>query len=267
MGVDFNYRDIYFNDRVYDLLVNLTPGVRWHLGNHYEIAAQALVPVVNQYGDRYKNVRLNMAVVSKQLAVGERWRLKVSCGLFGSERYGVDVKNMFVLNPWLALTAQLGLTGYCSMANGWEASTMGRFAALVGPEVYLHRWNTQISLRGGRYVFGDYGVMGEGFRHFKHVSIGVYASYSNRGKEDAGFKVIMMLPPYRRTSRKVNIRPASNFRLTYSVEADNYSNRMYMTDPEQNEREGWFDHDLIPWGPDASFSDFEYKQPKERREK
>lgn len=26
MGVDFNYRDIWFNNRVYDVLVNLTPG-------------------------------------------------------------------------------------------------------------------------------------------------------------------------------------------------------------------------------------------------
>ena len=60
MGVDFNYRDIYFNNRVYDILINLTPGVRWNMGHRWEVAAQALVPVVNQYGDRYKNVRLLM---------------------------------------------------------------------------------------------------------------------------------------------------------------------------------------------------------------
>ena len=263
MGVDFNYRDIYFNNRVYDVLVNLTPGVRWNMGHRWEVAAQALVPVVNQYGDRYKNVRLNMAVLSKQLAIGQRWKMKVSGGLFGAERYGLDVKNMFILNRWLAMTAQVGLTGYCSMASGWEASTMERLTAQIGPEIYLHRWNTQISVRGGRYVYGDYGVVGEGYRHFKHVSVGVYASYSDKGKEDAGFKVIVMLPPYKRTARKVNIRPASNFRLTYSVEAEAYANRTYFTDPEQNERTGWFDRDLLPWGTDTMSPDFMAKERKE----
>ena len=88
MGVDFNYRDIYFNNRVYDVLINLTPGIRWNMGYRWEVAAQAHVPIVNQYGDRYKNVRLNMAVLSKQLAIGQHWKMKVSGGLFGMERYG-----------------------------------------------------------------------------------------------------------------------------------------------------------------------------------
>lgn len=158
MGADFNYRDIYFNNRVYDVLLNLTPGIKWNMGHRWEVAAQALVPVVNQYGDRYKKVRLNMAVLSKQLAVGEHWKMKLSGGLFGSERYGLDLKNMFVINPWLAFTAQMGWTGYCSMAVDWEASTMKKFTVEAGPEVYLHRWNTEISVRGGRYLYGDYGV-------------------------------------------------------------------------------------------------------------
>lgn len=263
MGADFNYRDIWYNNRVYDVLVNLTPGVRWNMGERWEIAAQALVPVVNQYGDRYKKIRMNMAVVSKQAAIGGFWKTKVSVGLFRSERYGIDWKNMLIVNEWLAFSAQIGLTGYCSMADGWEASTMKRLTAQVGPEVYLKRWNTQITVRGGRYAYGDYGVVGEAFRHFRHVSVGVYASYSDIAKEDAGFKVVMMLPPYHRKQRKLNIRPASNFRLTYSVEANEYATRTYATDPEQNEREGWFDRDLLPWGTDTMEPDFNISIRKE----
>lgn len=260
MGVDFNYRDLYFNNRVYDVLVNLTPGVKWNMGHRWEAAAQMMVPVINQYGDRYKKVRLNMAVLSKQMAVGQHLKLKMSGGLFGAERYGLDVKSMYILNRWLAMTAQVGWTGYCSMAAGWECSTMERLTAQVGPEFYLHRWNTQISVRGGKYIYGDYGIRGEGFRHFKHVSVGVYGEYSSKGKEDAGFKVIVMLPPYKRSSHKVNFRPASNFRQTYSVEANDYANAGYSTDPEQNEREGWFDRDLLPWGTDLMSPDFTYKE-------
>lgn len=256
MGLQFNYRDIWFNNRVYDVLVNLTPGVKWRLPNHWEIAAQALVPVINQYGDRYSKVRLNVASVSKQFGFFDRWRIKVSAGWFGYERYGVDLKNMVIVNQWLAMTAQIGLTGYCSMASDWEASTMKRLTLLAGPEVYLQRWNTQMSIRGGRFVYEDYGVVAEAMRHFKHVTVGIYGSYSDKWKENAGFKVIVMLPPYKRTRRRVNFRPASNLRLTYSMEAESYANYNYITDPEQNEREGWFDHDMLPWGPDSAFSDF-----------
>ena len=38
VGADLNYRDIYFNNRVYDVLVNLTPGVKWNMGHSWEAA-------------------------------------------------------------------------------------------------------------------------------------------------------------------------------------------------------------------------------------
>ncbi len=266
MGVDFHYRDIYYNNRVYDVLVNLTPGVRWNMGRRWEAAAQAVVPVFNQYGDRYKNVRLGMASLSKQLAVGGFWKMKFSGGLFGSDRYGIDMKNLFVASRWLALSLQLGYTGYWSAANGWEMSRMDRLTFQIGPEVWLHRWNTQLSLRGGRYAYGDYGMVGEAFRHFRHVSVGLYAAYSEKLHKDAGFKVIVMLPPYRRTAGRVNFRPASNFRLTYDVEAQPYTTVTYFTDPEENERTSCFDRDLIPWGTDTMDPDFNYKDRKEAQQ-
>lgn len=262
MGVDFNCRDIYFNNRVYDFLVNLTPGVRWNIGHRWQAAVQLYVPVINQYGDYYKRVRPRVASLSKQLAIGSRWKMKVSGGIFTAESYGLDVKNMFVINSWLAATAQIGLTGYLSMAHGWKASTMDKITFMAGPEFYLARWNTQFSLRGGRYLFNDYGVEAEVFRHFRHVSVGAFVSYNNIGKEDAGFKVIVMLPPYHRKHRKVNFRLADDFRFKYSVEATNDGMKRYATDPEENERQGWFDRDLIPWGTDLMEADFKYDEKK-----
>lgn len=80
MGVDLNYRDIFY-DKPYELLVNLTPGVKWNMGRQWQVAAQA----------------------------------------------------------------------------GWTASTPARWTALAGADVYLSRWNTQLRLRGGRFVYEDYG--------------------------------------------------------------------------------------------------------------
>lgn len=264
VGVDFNYRDIFHNGRVYDILLNLTPGVKWNMGKGWQAAAQVIVPVVNQYGDLYKKVRLNMAVLSKEMYWNDRWFLKASGGLFGQKRYGLDLKGIYVANSWLALEAQMGLTGFCSMAAGWEASTPERVTALAGADFYLTRWNTQFRVRGGRFVYEDYGAIAEVMRHFNHCTVGVYGEYSNRGGTNGGFKVVMMIPPYKRKRRTVNVRPASNFQLSYNIDADAYANVMYQTDPEENVREGWFNREALKWGSNTMKPDF---LPKENKRK
>lgn len=265
MGADLNYRDIYYNGRVFDLLINLTPGVKWHPGHRWEVAAQAYIPIVNQYGRDYKYVRLSNASVSKQMAFGNRFKMKLSGGFFNLDSYGLDFKGMYIINKWLAVTGQAGLVGLWTMAPDCRMGSMNEFVFQLGPEVYLNRYNTDLWIRAGRYLYGDYGFRAEGFRHFKHVSVGLYAKYSDKLKEDIGFKVIIMLPPYKRTARKVNIRPASNFRLTYSTNAHRYANKMYATDPEENERSGWFDHDLLPWGQSTMAPDFKLKDKDDKR--
>lgn len=256
MGVELSYRDIFYNNRPFDLLINLTPGVKWNLGHRWEIAAAAAVPVVNQYGGDYKYVKIQAASLSKQFAVGKHWRSKISGGVFTASRYGIDFKTQYQIKSWLAINAELGLTGQLTMARNWAASPMSRFTFLVGPDFWLNRWTTQLTARAGRFVYGDYGAVAEAFRHFKHTSVGMFAQYSNAGGSSAGFKIIIMIPPYKRSCRRVHFRPASNFRFTFCSESSSYSNVMYRTEPEQNERQGWFDRDLLPWGPDTMPPDF-----------
>lgn len=64
-GAELHYRDIFYT-KMYEVLVNLTPGLKWHIGNRWQLAGQAIIPVYNDYGDRYKKVRLSMAVLSKE---------------------------------------------------------------------------------------------------------------------------------------------------------------------------------------------------------
>ena len=35
-----------------------------------------------------------------------------------------------------------------------------------------------------------------------------------------------------------------------------YTNRMYRTDPEENERDGWFSRDFLQWGSHTMEPDF-----------
>ena len=259
MGAELHYRDLFF-DKMYEVLVNLTPGVRWNMGHRWQLAGQALVPVYNDYGDRYKKVRLNMAVLSKEWDWNGRHFLKVSGGLFSRERYGLDAKWMFPVTDWLALDAQVGLTGFCSMAAGWECSKMARVTGWGGARLYVEQANTELRLKGGRFVYEDYGVYAEAMRHFRHCTVGVYVQYSSEWKENGGFKVVMMIPPYKRRGGKVSVRPASNFRLTYNVKAQGYAVKDYNTDPEENEREGCFDRNRLQWGANRMAPDFEVKK-------
>lgn len=259
VGADLHYRDIFYG-KIYEVLLNLTPGIKWEMGRHWQLAGQAVVPLYNDYGDRYRKIRLNMAALSKEWAWSRRQFLKISGGLFGQERYGVDVKWMFPVNDWLAFNAQVGWTGFCSMAADWEASKMERLTGWGGARVYLNKVNTEMRIEAGRYVYEDYGGTVEVMRHFRHCTVGMFVQYSSVGKENGGFKVIMMIPPYHRKKRKVTVRPASNFRLTYNEEADPFSVRTYITDPEENEREGNFDRERLKWGANCMPPDFYIKE-------
>ena len=257
-GAEFHYRDIFYN-KMYEIVVNLAPGVKWHIGNQWQLAGQAIIPVYNDYGDYYKKVRLNMAVLSKEWDWKGRQFLKVSGGLFGRERYGIDAQWMYPVNSWLALDAQIGLTGFCSMAVDWECSKMERVTGQAGVNIYINKVNTEFRLHGGRYIYEDYGMTAGAMRHFKHCTVGLYAQYSDQWKETGGFKVVMMIPPYKRKVHKVMVRPASNFRLTYDIQGLPYAVKMYTTDPEENEREGHFDRNRLQWGVNRMTQDFTVK--------
>ena len=250
-GVDLNYADVNFT-RLYDLLINLTPGFKFHLGNDWLIAANAWVPILNEgYASRFNMTRLNLASVSKELHFNSaRQHFKVSAGLFSRERWGVDLKWMFPVNSWFMVNAQAGLTSHWALAFDMHGYTEHSFdgswlaTAVLGANFYLTRWNTEFRLSGGRYINKDYGCQLEILRHFRHCSVSVFGLYHEKGddrysrqQEAGGFKVVMMLPPYKqKRERRFVVRPASNFRLTYIAQSDGVSMRMYNTDPEENER-------------------------------
>lgn len=243
-GVDFQYRDLHWN-KFMEVMVSLTPGMKMQWGNNWQLATQVIIPVYNDFGDYYGKVRLGITSLSKEFLLGTN-HLKVSAGMFSRERYGLDVKWMLPVTDWLAFDAQLGYTGYWSPQLG-EGTLPDRVSGWGGARFWLGKWKTEGRVRGGYFAYGDWGALAEIYRHFRHVSVGAYGQYSNKGGLGAGFKVVVMLPPYRQKVRKVNFRPASFFLLSHNVMADPYSVKMYETEPEENDRQGWFQS--ASWGP------------------
>ena len=260
-GAELNYRDINFL-RLYDVLINATPGMKYHLGNDWMIAGQLQIPVINNgYEQRYDMIRLSMANVSKELHfTNVRQYFKLSAGLFGMSRYGVDLRWAYPATDWLKFHARLGLTSTWNLGFDFDNHSESDFSdsdwslmGVGGASIWLSPWNTEFRASGGRYINEDYGVEGEIIRHFNHCSISAFIqkheSYKSTGGTNnysGGFRVIMMLPPYGKHSDKpVVFRLATNFRLTYNAQSNGYSMKQYNTDPEENERTQPI---RIPWG-------------------
>lgn len=266
-GAELNYADVNFL-RLYNVLVNVTPGVKWHLGHDWLVAGQLFLPAVNYgYDNKHNIVRLTNATLAKQLHFG-RQHFKLTGGLFGRDRYGLDLRWMMPATDWLMLEAQVGYTGAWRLAAAdaldwtWDAYPIetkavnfdapDRLTAIVGANVWLSPWNTQFRLTAGRYLNLDYGTELQVMRHFRGCSVGLFAqlhekqSVGRRYRTEAGgFRVVVCLPDWHWTSGKLKVRPASNFRLTYNAQADGISMQNYTTDPEENER----DYPVrIPWG-------------------
>ena len=254
MGLDLNFKDIHFETQ-YDFLIRLTAGFKWDVGNHWQVSGQALAPIINQYGIEYSFFQISALNVSKEFNIKSLY-LKATAGAFSHNRYGLDLKAFLPLCDWFAFEAQAGYVGFVFVSPYWEIVEPNRFVGTLGGDIYLSQWNTQFRGVIGKYLYDDLGCEVEAMRHFNHTTVSVYGTWSNKFGLDAGFRVVIMLPPYHRKHRAVNFRLASNWRMSYSMMVRDYTNKMYRTDPEQNERDGWFSRDLLLWGSHTMKPDF-----------
>lgn len=281
-GIDVGITDYTFY-RQYNVLFGLTPGFKFDMGHHWLLSAKGNVWLVNNYNNNLKRAYLTMFVLSKELKAGPIY-LKGSVGLFSNARYGFDLKAFLPVTQWLAFEAQAGITGLLTMAGGWSMSPIGRFSGTIGGDIYIPKWNTQFRGVIGSYVFQDWGFEGEVMRHFNHTTLGLYLKWNNIAGQlnqegitlvqslkkgmDGGFRVTIMIPPYKRTHRTVNFRTASNYNLICLIRGLNIyrdANQLYRTDTEENMRDGWFSRDLLQWGSHTMEPDFIY-QGKEDKE-
>ncbi len=253
-GVNFSFSDMTF-ERQYDVLIHLTPGFKWNMGHHWQLSGQAMVPIVNTYGDSYKYVQIGAFNISKEMCISKLC-VKGTVGVFDMYRYGADLKFFLPLSDRLAFEAQTGYVGVLFFNPELCIYKPNIFVWTVGGDIYLPRWNTQFRGTVGKYLYKDFGFEAEAMRHFNHTTVSIYGRWSGDYGLDGGFRIIVAIPPYHRKHRAVNFRPASNYRMSYTIMYNAFSNCMYHTDPEENERHGWFSRDLLQWGSHTMDPDF-----------
>lgn len=253
-GFYFNFKDMDFKNQ-YEVLIHLTPGFKWNMGNHWQLAGQVIVPVVNTFGDRYKYVQMGAFNISKELRIKNLY-LKPTVGVFDMGYYGADMKAFLPLCNWFALEGQAGYIGPIIVDPVFFVGKPDYFVWAVGGDIYLSRWNTQFRGTLGKYLNFDFGCEAEAMRHFNHTTVSIYGRWNAKYGLDGGFRFVIALPPYHRKHRTVNFRPASNYGMSYTVMYKVNANCMYHTDPEENERHGWFSRDFLQWGSHTMDPDF-----------
>ena len=66
-GADLSYSDTHF-ERLYNVMINVTPGVKWYMGHDWMLAGQLSYAAVNYgYAERNNYLRVGMVALSKDV--------------------------------------------------------------------------------------------------------------------------------------------------------------------------------------------------------
>lgn len=234
------YPDIAFRniklERMYDWLVNISPAIEFSAWKGMKFTGQVIFPLVNQYGEQYKEIRPGFLTLSQQVRLPSQWFAKATVGIFDQNRWGADLK---VFHPFrnerFALRMQAGLTGASSFQQWqWYYSTPKRITYSLGTQYYNPRYNVQCNLSAGRYLAGDYGARADLMRHFRYTTIGFFGIKTNRSEWNGGFYFTIALPPYKQKRNRVRVTTAPYFDIEYNQGADFYYGKTYKTDPGEN---------------------------------
>ena len=191
--------------KVYEIVLNVSPAIEVSLWKGMKFTGQVVFPIVNDYGERYRQIRPGFLTLSQTVRLPYNTFLTASFGTFNAFRWGVDVRvKHFFNDERFSVEARLGYTGKgyfedWAFYHGKKWTLTGTLAA----NFYWPRFNTQFTLRGDRYLMGEYGIRADMVRHFRYASVGFYmmklqhlANVANDGL-NGGFLFQIALPPYK----------------------------------------------------------------------
>ena len=195
----------YILSKMYEVVVNISPAIEVSLWNGMKLTGQVIFPIVNDYGERYEQIRPGFVTLSQSFRLPCRTFLTGVVGFYNNSRWGVDVRAKHVFKDerfWL--DARLGYTGRGYFDNwAFYHGTKWTLTGSLAASAYWPKYNAQFTLKGERYLMEEYGVRADMVRHFRYASIGFYAM-KILGKSDAankgfngGFLFQIALPPYR----------------------------------------------------------------------
>lgn len=239
---DFNFRNSRLS-RPYQVRFNLNPTLQVSLWKGGKLNAQIIVPVVNDYGYKYDDVRPGFLTVSQTVRLPYNVFVTGTAGFFNNNRAGVDLQAEYHPSFIEALKGKVWIDGRVSYTvwgewGEWEytngvknihpfkfgySKEDDRITGQLGINYYWEKYNTQFAVRGESFIGGDCGFRFDMIRHFRYCSIGFYGTYIpsdwwNDGI-NAGFRFQITLPPYKykRKGYIPRVMPARNWGFAYNA--------------------------------------------------
>lgn len=239
-------------DKLYTYAVNLSPAVETTLWKGAKLTAQVVFPIATNLKGEYRKIRPGVMTLSQEMRWKNNFTGKVVAGNFTNNRIGAQAEMKYRTgNGRLEVGAVIGTTGQSIITEeGWYISTRQRINAAVKASVYEPRFNLQLDVQAGRYLYGDYGVRGDCIRHFGEYTVGVYAMYTE-GETNGGFNFTIPLPGKKRPARKaVRVMQPEYFAWEYSMVSwgkyiDRNMGRTYETRPDNNASGHYFQPEYI----------------------
>lgn len=224
--------------RIYDVVCNIAPALELSLWRGATATAQLIIPLFNQFGPLYDQVRPGIVTLQQQLRC-ENIFIKTTIGWFTQQRWGFDLQlfRPFRCNALrnVALSARVGITGSSYFDQMiWHHGVPTLLTGNIGVHYYHAPSNTEIKVKCERFLAEDIGGRIDIIRYFKRVSIGIYAMQNDIGNFDGGFNFAITLPPYRSKRHcYFNLNSANYLDFEYSAAGLFYNGKSYRVSPRE----------------------------------
>jgi len=229
--------------QVYQSLWTINPSLEYSPLPGMKITAQVKIPIYNDgFGTLESKVHPGHVTLSQRFRVAGQVNIfgKATVGTFNTSRYGAALELMHPFqNERFSVEATLAYVGQ-GYWNGfiyhYDKSTM----KLVGNVAFNYYWpklGTIFTLKGQRFLEGDWGAKFEMTRHFKYCSIGFYAikGFDGYAHTNGGFRFSIALPPYK-NKRLLGVAKfdTGNIGMTYNANNEQYYYKEFKTEASDN---------------------------------
>lgn len=220
--------------QIYTVLFNLDPTIEVSLWKGAKLNAQVIIPVYNEYGSAYGQVRQGYVGLTQQVRLPWNTFLTAAVGSFTNNRWGGDLSAIhYFKDERFSVEGRIGYTGASRFRNWrWKVSPLKRLTWTLGGGFYWPKYNTQFKAKVEQYLLGEKGVRFEMTRNFRYTSIGFYAmkvQYAGNKGYNGGFRFQINLPPYRYKRRGYipRVLPSRSFGMAYNAGNERYYGKSY----------------------------------------
>ena len=227
--------------QIYQVLFTLNPAVEVSLWPGMKFTGQLIVPVYNDgYGYLQDKVHPGFITLSQRFRLPFNIKGMATVGYFSADRYGADLLLFYPFrDERFSLEGRIGSVaiGYW---NGFNLHYDTEFSTTwsLGANFYWPRYNTSFSLKGEKYLMGEKGVKFEMIRHFRYASVGFYAQKAKEANSNGGFRIQVLLPPYKYKRFKNKYIPrlntSYNMGIVYNAGNERYYYRQYRSAADEN---------------------------------